>query len=345
MAAVPAVMRAAAFAGEGRLEVVERPVPSVGDHDQALVRVEVCGICGTDLRFLAVPPVLAARPGVVLGHEYVGEVVALSPDVRHLHLGDRVAVMPDLPCGVCRACLSGRPNLCENVVSIGGDADGGFAHYALAPAHSLVCVPADLPADEAAFVELLSCVTGGVQKAALLPGETALIIGAGPAGLTYLKALRVAGAGQIIVAEVSPWRSQFALQAGADRIINPRTEDLGAAVRRTTADGAEVVVDAVGSCLHLAIAGAARAARIIVFGEDARATSTVRPYDIQHRELRILGSFIGCDQFPRALQMLQSGALRLSGLITHRTGLDGLAGAIAELASGRGAKGMCYPWQ
>jgi threonine dehydrogenase-like Zn-dependent dehydrogenase len=335
------MMQAAVFAGEGNLAIVERPLPQVTLPDEVLVKVEVCGVCGTDIRFLSVPPVLQARPGVILGHEYSGRVVEVGAGVRHLRPGDRVAVMPDVPCGHCRLCLKGRPNLCENVVSIGGDSDGGFAQYAVNPASALIKIPDSLPIEEAAFIELLSCVSAGVEKAAPLPGESVLIMGAGPAGLTYLKLFRAAGAGKVIMAEPNRWRAEFALKVGASQVVDPRREELSQVVRQATGDGADIVVDAVGLALDAAIACAGRGARIIVFGEDARAQCLVRPYDIQHRELRILGSFIGPHSFPKAVQMLETGAVRLGDLITHRLTLAELPAGIRELAAGRGAKGIC----
>jgi threonine dehydrogenase-like Zn-dependent dehydrogenase len=106
-----------------------------------------------------------------------------------------------------------------------------------------------------------------------------------------------------------------------------------------------VVVDAVGSQVSAALSVARRAGRILVFGEDHKAESTIRPRDIQGQELRILGSFIGIQVFPKAVRMLESGAVQLSGLITQRLSLEELPAGIAELAAGRGAKGVCFPWQ
>jgi (R,R)-butanediol dehydrogenase/meso-butanediol dehydrogenase/diacetyl reductase len=338
-------MLAAIFEDEGKLVVREVPVPTIRAPQDVLIKIEICGVCGTDLRILAVPPIMKAKKGIVLGHEYIGEVVEIGEDVTQFRPGDRVAVIPDVPCGSCRFCAEGRPNLCENVVSIGSDADGGFAHYALAPAKGLYKIKANLPVKEGAFVELLSCVMGGVQKAALLPGEDVLIIGAGPAGLVFMKVFKAAGAGQVIMAEISPWRIDFAGKAGADLIINPEEADLGEAVRAVTDGGAHVVVDAVGTQLTAAISAARKAARIIVFGENHKAECTIRPHDIQGQELRILGSYIGIDVFPKAVQMLENGAVELSDLITHRLSLEELPTGIEELASGRGAKGVCIPWQ
>ena len=338
-------MLAAVFEDEGKLVVREVSTPVIKNSQDVLVKVEICGICGTDLRILAVPPVFQAKKGIILGHEYIGEVIEVGTDVRQFRPGDRVAVIPDLPCGYCRFCMEGRPNLCDNMSAIGGDADGAFAHYTLVPAKGLYKISPDLPVEEGAFVELLSCVMGGVQKATLLPGEDVLIIGAGPAGLVYMKVLKAAGAGKVIMAEVSPWRIDFARQAGTDLVINPKEEILREAVGAVTNGGAHLVVDAVGSELAAAISAARKGGRIIVFGENHNAECTIRPHDIQGQELRILGSFIGLTVFPQAVKILESGSVRLGEFITHRLSLEELPAGIAELAAGRGAKGVCFPWQ
>ena len=115
------------------------------------------------------------------------------------------------------------------------------------------------------------------------------------------------------------------------------------AILRCTESGADIVVDAVGSLLDVAISCTAPGGRVIVFGEDAQAVCAVRPYDVQHRQLRIFGSFIGPYHFPKALRMLESGAVQLSDLITHRLTLSELPAGISELATGQGAKGICIP--
>jgi len=338
-------MLAAIFEDEGKLVVRQAPTPTIRSAQDVLVKVEVCGVCGTDIRILAVPPIVRANKGIVLGHEYIGQVIEVGSDVPQFKPGDRVAVIPDLPCGYCRFCAEGRPNLCENMVSIGGDTDGGFAQYALAPAKGLFKISPDLPVEQGAFIELLSCVMGGVQKAALLPGEDVVIIGAGPAGLVYMKVFKAAGAGKVIMVEVSPWRIDFARQAGADLVVNPREQNLRETVRAATDGGAHVVVDAVGSQVTAAMSAARKGGRIIVFGEDHTAECIIRPRDIQGQELRILGSFIGIQVFPKAVKMLESGTVQLTDLITHRLSLPELPVGIAELAAGHGAKGVCFPWQ
>jgi len=113
------MMQAAIFEDAGKLVVREVAVPAISSPQDVLIKVEACGVCGTDIRILAVPPVVQAKKGIVLGHEYIGQVVDVGQDVAHLQVGDRVAVIPDLPCGHCRFCREGRPNLCDNTVAIG----------------------------------------------------------------------------------------------------------------------------------------------------------------------------------------------------------------------------------
>ena len=159
------------------------------------------------------------------------------------------------------------------------------------------------------------------------------------------KVFKAAGAGKVIMVEVSPWRSQFAFSAGADLVINPKETNLREAVRAATGRGAHVVVDAVGSELSAAVGVARKGGRIIMFGENDKAEAVIRPHEIQGQELRILGSFIGIQVFPQAVRMLESGAVKLADLITHRLSLAELPRGIAELAAGRGAKCVCFPWQ
>jgi threonine dehydrogenase-like Zn-dependent dehydrogenase len=127
-------------------------------------------------------------------------------------------------------------------------------------------------------------------------------------------------------------------------VINPRETNLHEAVRAATGRGGHVVVDAVGSELTAAVSVARKGGRIIMFGENHQAECILRPHDIQGQELRILGSFIGIQVFPQAVKMLESGAVNLTDLITHRLSLAELPAGITELSAGRGAKGVCFPW-
>ena len=129
-----AAMNVPIFVGAGAIEYQERPVPRLVQPDDVLVRVEACGICGTDLNILAVPPAHKATPGIIIGHEGVGIVAEVGPAVSHVRPGDRVVIANRLTCGKCAYCRRGLDNQCTDYQTIGTTLDGAFAPYLRAPA-------------------------------------------------------------------------------------------------------------------------------------------------------------------------------------------------------------------
>jgi len=315
---VSQTMTAAVFEGEGRLAIKDMPVPRIKRGDEVLIRVLACGVCGTDLHILSVPPGHPANAGVILGHEYTGEVVEVGDQVTHVRPGDRVVVDPNLTCGFCRYCQSGMRHMCANMTTLGIFLDGGFAPYNVAPARAVYPIDKSVPPHLAAFAEILSCIASGARKVSIQPGDSVVILGAGPAGLLFTQVAKAAGAGKLIVAETSPFRRRFALESGADLAVDPREVDLKSAVLDATKGGADVVIDAVGSLFGAALQLARRQGKVLLFGMDQTASSTVRQVDITRNELVVLGSYIADFTFPAAIKMIESGVLRLEKLITHR---------------------------
>ncbi|RPJ57655.1 MAG: L-threonine 3-dehydrogenase, partial [Dehalococcoidia bacterium] len=203
------------FKGEGRLEYEERPVPQLEKPDDVLVKIEACGICGTDLNILAVPPAHKAAPNIIIGHEGVGVVEKVGPGVTNLQSGERVVIAPRLTCGQCRYCRRGLHNQCTNYRTIGTTIDGAFAPYLRAPQQALYKISAAVPHDDAIFFEPLSCVVGSAARAPIQAGDNVVIIGAGPMGLLFAQLYRTMGAGRVIVADVAPYRLDFAQKIGA----------------------------------------------------------------------------------------------------------------------------------
>jgi threonine dehydrogenase-like Zn-dependent dehydrogenase len=306
-------MRAAVFAGVGRLAIEERPDPVVAGDDDLLLEVEACGICGTDLKILADPPGHPATPGVILGHEFAGRVVSGSL------AGERVVVAPNISCGRCGWCRRGQRNQCERFSTLGVYEDGGLAPLVRVPASGCHPIAADVPAAIAALAEPLSTVVHGVKQLRPFAGETALVIGAGPIGLMFVALLRHAGC-RVGVVEPSVQRAELARRLGAEEI-----------------GSADMVVDAVGSQLAVALDRAARGGRILLFGVDARARVEVAQERITRDELTIIGSFVGQDVFPAAVALLEGG-LDLAPLVTHRIALEDLPAAVEELRAGRAVK-------
>lgn len=337
------MMKAAVFEGEGKLSIKEVPVPVVKNADDVLLEVEAASICGTDVHILHVPPGHPATAGAILGHEYLGKVLETGPAVKHLKPGDRVAVDPNLTCGLCTCCRLGLPNMCENMTTLGIFIDGGFAQYNVAPAKALHKISQKLPMEAAIFAEPLSCVVNGNGKIALQPGENVVILGAGPIGLLYTTLLKLNGAGKIIVAEVSPFRSAKAKEVGADVIVDPTKENLRDRVMAETGIGADVVVDAVGSLLNDAIGVSRRGGRVLLFGMNSNAKYEFRQFDITRNEIRILGTYISNNSFPNVIRLLESGRLNLAPLVTHKLPVEKLLEGIEIMRRGEGIEIIVTP--
>ena len=188
-------MTAAVFKGNGQLAVEEVPVPELQKPDDVILRVEAASVCGTDVHILDVPPGHPATEGAILGHEFVGEVVSCGEAVGHLEKGDKVVVAPNISCGTCIYCRKNKANLCVNMTTLGIFIDGGFAEYCRAPASALHPYSRNLPPDKAVLAEPLSCVVNAVKKVDVVPGQSVLILGAGPIGQLFIDVLKANGAG------------------------------------------------------------------------------------------------------------------------------------------------------
>jgi threonine dehydrogenase-like Zn-dependent dehydrogenase len=211
-------MRAVAYQADGTLTVVDKPDPVAG-RGQAVVAVERCGICGSDIH-LRRSGMLG--PGAVMGHEFAGTVVSAGEgegvdDGRGL-VGRRVAVLPFRRCGACPRCLEGRTALCVEGMAHGlglGGLDGAFAEYVTVSSRSCHPVPAGMTADQGALVEPYAVALHGLRRSRVEPGSVVGVIGAGPIGLMTIAALRAAGVEAIVVAERSDTRAELAVALGA----------------------------------------------------------------------------------------------------------------------------------
>ena len=326
------------FMGEGRLEMQERPMPQIKNPDDVLLRVEACGLCGTDLNILAVPPAHKAEVGTVLGHEFIGTVEAVGAGGKYVREGDRVVVAPRLHCNQCRYCRRGLANQCEDYKTLGIHLDGGLAPYVVAPERALYKISSDVALDDAVFAEVLSCVFGGTTRVQVNAGESVVILGAGPVGLLFGMVYRASGAGKIIVTDVAPFRLAVAKQNGADVVINSREQDVETIVNEESALGADIVVDAVGSLLPQALKLARRGGRIVSFGLQPHALPPVSQYLISRYELTVQGAFGGANHFPGVVQMLESGVIHPSTLITHRVAAANAREAFNAMRAGETMK-------
>ena len=313
------------FRGNGILEYVMRQAPQLETDDDVLVQIEACGICGTDLNILAVPPAHKAPPGIVIGHEGVGIIRAVGSAVQGLRPGDRVVIANRLTCGRCDYCRRGLDNQCTHYQTIGTTIDGAFAPSLRAPARALWKIDPSVPRNDAALFEPLSCAVGSVKRAPFQPGDTVAIIGAGPMGLLFALLYRTLGAGKIILLDMAPYRLEFAQEMGMDAAINVAQVDAAAEVKRITGLGADIVVDAVGNQIGQAVQLARRGGQVILFGLRPHDNPPVNQYTITRYDLTVHGTFVGLHPFAQTIQLLESRRVQPSVLVTHRLPLTELA--------------------
>jgi threonine dehydrogenase-like Zn-dependent dehydrogenase len=329
------------FKGEGRLKYESRPIPHPEAPDDVLVRIDACGICGTDLNILAVPAAHKANLDIVIGHEGVGTVIDLgAADAAgsSLSTGDRVVIAPRLTCGRCAYCRRGLDNQCTNYQTIGTTVDGAFAPYLRAPARALYKISACVSQDDAALFEPLSCVVGASARVPVQAGDNVVIVGAGPMGLLFAQLYRTMGAGRIIVADIAPYRLTFAEKLDIDATLNPNEVDLPAAVKDLTGLGADIVVDAVGNQVDTATRLARRGGHLILFGLRPHDNPAVNQYTITRYDLTLHGTFVGLKPFEQTIKLLESGRIHPAALVTHHLPLAQLQQGVDLMRAGQGMK-------
>ena len=211
-------MKASVFKGNGILSVEEVQTPKIRYPDEVLVRVKAASICGSDLHILSVPPGQRGDPGTIMGHEFVAEIVKTGEAVTQFPVGMRVVIEPNIRCGICPECRSGRENLCRNAQNMGQWRDGGFAEYCVVPQGQLHAVPKGIPDRVAALAEPLACVMNGMMRANPMPHEKVMVFGAGAIGLIFIKLLKCFGVMNVAVCEMDQNRQREAIKC-AEQIM------------------------------------------------------------------------------------------------------------------------------
>ncbi len=319
---IPNEMRAGRILGPHRSEVASLGVPSPGPGE-VLIEVARAGICGTDLHIFDGDYELARFP-MTPGHEFAGTIVAGGAGVRRHQLGARVTADPNLPCGLCPECQIGAVNQCHDLAVVGVSRDGAFARYVVVPERVVVPI-GKLSFAEGALVEPLACVVWGLDRIQLRAGSHALVFGAGPMGCMLLQALKVTGAARVAVVDVAPARLALARTLGADLAVTP--DELGR-LEEIAPLGFELVAEATGvpAVLEQAIGHARPGGTIWVFGvAPGDAVARVSPYALFRRDLSLVGSFAVNQTVPRAVAMIEGGAVKVAPLVSHVLPIESFA--------------------
>jgi 2-desacetyl-2-hydroxyethyl bacteriochlorophyllide A dehydrogenase len=315
---------------------------------EALIRVRACGVCGTDVHIYSGEKGSAAiKPPVVLGHEFAGTVETVGEGVVSLKAGDIVAVDPNIYCGQCRFCHTGKKQFCENLQAIGVTRDGGFAQYCVVPEAQCFLLKPDVPVEHGAMAEPLACCLHGIDRVGIRQGNTACVIGGGAIGLIMVQLAKRAGASFVILSEPVEMRRRIGLQVGADYSIDPVNEDLCKRITEITGmDGVDIVIECVGklTATQSAFGMAKRGAAILLFSvPHPDAVFGLKLMDVFSKELNIFGSFINPDTQQRAVDIINSGKLILDPLITHRFPLEQVEQAIQTQTGNESIKVIVTP--
>jgi 2-desacetyl-2-hydroxyethyl bacteriochlorophyllide A dehydrogenase len=314
--------KAIVWTGVNQVEAAEKKLSPLA-AGQVLLKVRAAGICGTDLHTVSGKHP-TAKPPVVLGHEFAGEVVDVGPGVGSQLVGKRVGSDSYVGCGQCKFCLAKQIQLCEKgTCELGFDLDGGWAEYVVAPAANLYPLPDTVGFDEAGAGCILNCPMAAIETIGVYAGDTVLILGDGPSSLIMVQLARLKGAREVVITGHRQRRLSLAVELGADTTINTHQQDLNQAVR-SLATTPNVVIDAVGTSetFAQALRLAGKYGRIHIFGLPEGPVNQVPLDQFLWKELTLKGSTGNPALWPAAMALISRGLLKVKPMITHRFTLD-----------------------
>lgn len=318
-------MRALQLAAPKTWKFVDIPTPGEPGPDEAVVRVHRMGVCGTDIGcYLGKFPYFAFPR--IPGHELGVEVLKIGANVKHLKVGERCCVEPYLNCGKCYACVRGFTNCCEHNQTFGVMCDGGLTDQVTLPARKLHPV-GNLSFEQAALVETLAIGCHAVDRGAPKKGESVLIIGAGPIGLSALEFVKLSGA-RPIVADITESRLRFVRETMGVRDtvqFQGNESDEQAVANLTDGHFADLVIDATGNHISMvrAMNFAAFAGRVVYVGITQGKLEMPHAPVLHRRELTLLASRNArSSDFARIVQHIQNGEINTQPWITHQAGFS-----------------------
>lgn len=335
-------MKVARLHGVGDVRLAEEPDPTPAAGD-SLVRVTAVGLCGSDLHWFTdggIGDAGLTNP-LVLGHEMAGVIVGGPRD------GQRVAVDPADPCGVCEQCLEGNRNLCPTVRFAGhGSTDGGLRELMAWPSHLLHPVPDSLSAADTAVLEPLGVALHAMDLGKPRLGATIVVVGCGPIGLCLVQLARAAGAARVVAVEPLAHRRDAARSLGADEALDPLDPEIGSLLDAATSGrGADLVVEAAGTdaAVDLAMRAARPGTRVVLAGIPSEDATTFPASVARRKGLTIMMSRRMKEMYPRAIGLVGRGLVDVASLVSHTFTLAEAAEAFRVADARTGLKVVVEP--
>lgn len=322
-------MRAAVMQGRGEpLAIEDVPDPSPTD-EQVLLRVDACGICGSDLHIADA----ADRPGHVLGHEFAGRVVSVGDAARGVEEGERVAVFPLAGCGACPACLAGRPSRCAGAQLVGGGLPGAYAEYVAVSPRQAFRLPDHVDQRHGALVEPLAVALHAWDRTAAPTGAPVLVLGGGPVGQAVALWARRFGASDVVLSDPVAHRRELAGRVGATATVDPKAQDVREAFADATGSLPTIVIECVGvpGMIQSAFELAEPDGRVTVVGM-CIGTDQITPTTAMGKELAAqFVLFYTEADFALAIRALERRSIDPAPLLTDTVSLDALPGRFEAL--------------
>lgn len=325
----------------------EREIPSYGDNE-VLIKVKKTSICGTDIHLYQWDEWAANTLPLnsIIGHEFIGEIVALGKNVKMLTKGMRVSAEGHLTCGHCTQCRTGRRVLCPNTINTGVNKDGAFAEYLVMPEENVFPMPADIPDDIACIFDPLGNTVHTALSANLV-GKNVLVTGAGPIGLMSIAVAFKAGARRVVITDINDMRLEMARKMGVSVAVNVQTQSIQNEMNRVgITEGFDVVLEMSGSpkALQMAVEVTTHGGEIIILGI-VPADTQIDWHKVIFKMLTLKGIY-GREIFNTWYQvrdLLQSG-LDVSQVITHRFSADEFEKGFEVMLSGKSGK-VILDWE
>lgn len=311
-------MKAVQIVKPNELRIIDMPKPEINEHDNVLVKIKASGICGSDVGIYHGTNAAATYPRVI-GHEIVGEIVEVAPNVKTRKVGERVIIDQVTACGHCYACRKSRPNVCQNLQVRGVHIDGGYREFMAVPEKDCYLLPDFLEYKDAVMIEPTTIAVQCCSRAQLESEDDVLIIGAGALGSSLLRIVKLFNPHSIIMADIDEARLDEALSNGATAKINSRTEDLVKRAKELTGGyGPTVTIDAacVKGSLLSACQAAGNATRVITMGFSI-APDEINQFVITSKELDIRGSRLQNSKFAEVIKLVNEHKVNLNGAVSH----------------------------